>query len=84
MHAVDDDQLGHAEMGQFGVAQPRRDDPGHLSAGRQRRVGEKTHQPDPPAAIDQPDPGGGQPLSELRRRLAVSAVDRAGGAAIDA
>src|SRR6266853_1198726 len=69
VHAVDDDKFGHAVMSQFGIPKPRRDDPGHNAAGHQHRVSQKTHEPDPPAAIHQPDPRSGETRSELARRF---------------
>src|SRR5215467_3811684 len=52
VHAVDNDQFGGPQMSQFGIPQPCWNDPDHLSSTRQDRVGEQTHEPDPPAAVN--------------------------------
>ena len=64
-------------MRQLGVAQARWNDPDHLPAAGQRSIGEKPHQPDPAAAVNQPDPGRRQTGSKLGRRIPVLPVDRA-------
>ena len=84
VHALDHHQFRHTGMRQLGIAQTRRNDPDYFPAAGQSSIGEKTHEPDPPAAVNQPDPGGGQASPELGRRLAVLPVDRAGRTAIDA
>jgi hypothetical protein len=73
VHAVGDQQFGHAVMGQFGISKPRRDDPGHIAARRQHRVSQETHEPDPPATVHQPDPAAARraptsPLPGIVRR----------------
>ena len=43
VHRIDDDQLADILMRQFGIAQCRRDNPDHLSAGGQGSVGGDAH-----------------------------------------
>ncbi len=52
----DDPELRDAAMGQLPIDEARRDHAGHATAGRQRRVGDRAHQPEPAAAVDELDP----------------------------
>ena len=43
-------------MRDFGIDQGLRNDANHFAACVKRRIGNRTHQAEPPAAIDDPDP----------------------------
>jgi hypothetical protein len=62
-------------MGELGIAKARWDDAGDNAAAGERGIGEETHQPDPAAAIDEPDPRRGETGAELACRLPVLAID---------
>ena len=56
-------------MGDLRGEQPPRDHADHLTAGRERRVGERAHQADGRPAVDDADAASGeQPAEVLRRR----------------
>ena len=61
-----------------------RDDPDHLAAGSQRRIGGNTHQADPSAAIDQLQSALADLATDSARRILVVLVHTAGRAAINA
>ncbi len=58
-----------------------RDHADHLAAARQRRIGHAAHQADPPAAVDKPDAGRGQPAAERVGGVATARVGAGLGAA---
>src|SRR6185312_14025369 len=84
MHAGDDDQVLNAAMRHFAVVEMTRHDAGDAAAGGERGVGERAHEPDAAAAIDELDAGLREQRAETRRRLAVAGVDARRRAAIDA
>ena len=65
-------QLGQPGVRQLAIDQPARDHPDHLATGGQRRVGQGAHQPDPAAAVDDPDAPLGEPPSDRPGQLAVA------------
>ena len=67
----DDVQLGQPGVGQLAIDEAPRDDPGHLAAGGQRRIGEGAHQPDAAAAVDDPDASFGEPAPDGLGQLAI-------------
>ena len=68
VHRVDGAQVGQAEVGDLALEQRLRDDAGDLAAGLEHRVGQRAHQPDARAAVDQADAAPGQQLAELAAR----------------
>ena len=56
VHGLDDVQLGQAGVGDLVLDQPRRDHADHRAAGGERGVGERAHQPDARAAVDELEP----------------------------
>ena len=48
-----------------------RDHADHLAAGRERRVGDGAHQPDPAAAVDEAEPAARRSRAERARRLGI-------------
>ena len=52
---ADDLQLGQAGVGQLAIDEPARDHADDLAARSQGRIGQGAHQPDPAAAVDDPD-----------------------------
>ena len=67
----DDVLLGEAGVGNLFGRQSGGDDAHDLAAPRQHRVGQRAHQPDAPAAVDQPQAPPGQRLAQRLRRRAV-------------
>ena len=64
---VDDPQVGQAAMGELAIDQPARDHADDLAARLERRVGDRAHQPDPAAAVDDADPACGQTAADRPR-----------------
>jgi O-succinylbenzoic acid--CoA ligase len=64
VHVIDHNQLGKAGVSNLAVAQAGRDDTGHLSPMRERRISHRPHQPDMGAAINQANPAVGQVRAE--------------------
>ena len=52
----DDVQLGQSAVGELAIDEQLRDDADHLAARPECAVGDRAHQPDAPAAVDDPDP----------------------------
>ena len=69
VHVARDDQLLRVAAGVLAVGQEFRDDAGHLAAVVEHRLGDRAHQADRAAAIDQADAVLGQDGSERPRGL---------------
>ena len=61
-------------MGDLAVDERLRDHAGDAAAALERRVGERAHQPDVRAAVDELDPALGEPVAEVARGGAVGEV----------
>lgn len=83
VHRAHDVKLGAAAMRDLGIDQRLRDHADHLAARLQRRVGNRAHQPQPPAAIDHPDPALGEGTADETGILDIDGIARGGRAAID-
>src|SRR5262249_283835 len=83
-HVGRDHPLLHAQQHVLAIDQKVRDDPGDGAAVIEDRFGERSHQADRPAAIDQADAVLGQNAAELCRRVHESWVLAGTGCAIDA
>ena len=61
-------------MRDLAVDERLRDHAGHPAAALERRVGDRAHQADVGAAVDELDPAVGQPVAEVARGGAVREV----------
>ena len=84
MHAVDDDQLAGAAMANLDLVQMVRDDADHIAAAGERGIGERAHQPDAGAAIDEADSPCGHGAAQFAGGLRMAAIDANPAGAIDA
>ena len=57
---LDDVQLRQAAVGELALDELLRDHADHLAARRERAVGDRAHQPDAAAAVDEPEPARGR------------------------
>ena len=80
----DDADLGQAGVGDFLADQVGRHHAHHLAAGGERRVGDRAHQADTPAAIDRRQPRPGDQRACAGRFLQKSWVISGGRTAINA
>ena len=74
VHRVDHAQVGQAGMRDLAVDERLRDHAGHAAAALERGVGERAHQADLGAAVDELDPAVGQPVADVAGGGAVREV----------
>lgn len=74
MHRQRDMDLGERLVGDLAFHQRAGDEPDYPSAGRERGIGDRSHQPDIATAIDELDAAPGDLPSEGLRRLPVRRV----------
>ena len=83
VHPRNDVQFGAAAMRDFGPDERIGDHPDHLAARFQGAVGDRTHQPEPAAAIDDPDAAARQRPADVARGFHIDRVFGGCGPAID-
>jgi hypothetical protein len=81
VHGRHDLQLGQAGVRDLGLDQRGGHDAGHLAAGRQAGVGQRAHQAEVSAAVDEPDAPAGQFPPQRGGGLDVDGVGAGAGAA---
>ena len=69
VHGLGDDHAREVAAALLAGDEVGGDHPEGLAAGRDRRAGDRAHQPDVAGAVDQPEPVGGEPGAERRRPL---------------
>ena len=84
VHVVGDDQFRHPAQGDLAGAEEARNDAGDGAAVVEHGFGDRAHQPDRTAAIDQPDAAFRQQSAENRRGFKETRIGAGAGAAIDA
>ena len=83
MHGANHDQLGAAMMRHLGRLQRPGDDADHLATLRQRRIGQRAHQPQPAAAINNANAAPRQFAPHRGRQRQIALVGRRGRPAIN-
>jgi hypothetical protein len=76
MHGLYDVKLGTAAMRDFRADQCIRDDADHFASRLQRRVGNRAHEAQPPATIDDADAALGQGAADMARRFDIDGISR--------
>ena len=84
VHRLHDVQLGQAAVGDLAVHELLRDHADDLAAGLQRGVGQRAHQADRRAAVDDADAAADERPREVLGRLQVDRVRPEARAAVDA
>ena len=84
VHVLDDQHLLDVGQRMLLADEEARNDPGDITASRQRRPGEASHQPFAAAAINEADSLGRERAPELLRRLGEPCVGAVARSAIDA
>ncbi len=76
-------EFGDAAMRDFGADERVGNDSDHFAAGFQCAVGDRAHQPEPAAAIDDADPPLGQRAPDVARGFDIDRIFGGRGPAID-
>ena len=83
VHAGDGVELGAVGVGNLAAGERIGDHPDHLAPGIERAARHSSHQPEPPAAIDDPDPALRQGAADLAGELDVTRIGGRRGPAVD-
>ena len=81
MQGGHDPEFREARVRELAVHQALWDHPDHLAIGRQRSVGDRAHQSDLPAAVDDADAAGRKTGAQRRGERAVRRIVPGAGAA---
>src|SRR3546814_4878760 len=83
VHPRDDMELGDAAVRDLCADERVGDHPDHLAARLERRIGDRAHQPEPPAAIDDADAAARQRTADVARGFDIDGIGGGRGPAID-